>query len=60
MLLVLNAAGTLLQLKSKKVTGADGKPTDDYFDSMKAELVKPDMIPSLKNFDKEHIPDSVI
>lgn len=56
----MNAAGTLLQLKSKKVTGADGKPTDDYFDSMKAELVKPDMIPSLKNFDKEHIPDPVI
>ena len=27
---------------------------------MKKELVKPDAIPNLKNFDKEHIPDAVI
>lgn len=58
--MVLDAAGILLQLKPKKVTGPDGKPKDDYFDEMKKELVKPDMIPSLKNFDKEHIPDQVI
>lgn len=58
--MVMDAAGIMLQLKPKKTTGPDGKPHDDYFDEMKKELINPNMIPNLKNFDKEHIPDQVI